>query len=50
MSFNTINIYSNFTPGDKDNSKDFDTLFTFNLTETPGYMITLHEQNLLIKA
>ena len=49
MSFITINIHCNFIPGVKDNSKEFDILYIFNLIESPGYMITLHRQTFYIK-
>ena len=49
MRFNTINIYCIFIPGINDKSKDFDTLYSFNLAELPGYMIILHRQNFYIK-
>ena len=39
MGFNTINIHCNNISGAKDNAKDTDILYTFNLTEPPGYMI-----------
>ena len=37
--FNTINIHCNIISGAKDNGKDTDILYTFNLTEPPSYMI-----------
>ena len=36
MGFNNINIHSNVISGAKDNGKDTDILYTFNLTEPPG--------------
>ena len=39
MGFNTINIHCNIISGAKDNGKDTDILYKFNLTEPPGYMI-----------
>ena len=39
MGFNTINIHCNIICGIKDNGKDSDTLYTYNLNEPPGYMM-----------
>ena len=39
MGFSTINIHFNVISGAKDNGKDTDILYTFNLTEPPGYLI-----------
>ena len=39
MGFKTINIHCNIISGAKDNGKDTDILYTFYLTEPPGYMI-----------
>ena len=39
MGFNTINIHCNIISGAKDNGKDTDILYTFNLTEPPRYLI-----------
>ena len=41
MGFNNINIHCNILSGAKDNGKDTDILFTFNLTEPPGYLINI---------
>ena len=38
MGFSTINISCNVISGVKDNSKDTEVLYTFNLTELPGYL------------
>ena len=47
MGFNTINIHCNIISGAKDNGKDTDILYTFNLTEPPGYMIINIPTNVL---
>ena len=47
MGFNTINIHCNIISEAKDNGKDTDILFTFNLTEPPGYLINIIPTNLL---
>ena len=47
MGFNTINIHCNIISGAKDNGKDTDILYTFNLTEPPGYMIINFPTNVL---
>ena len=39
MGSNTINIHCKIISGAKDNGKDTDKLYTFNLTEPPGFMI-----------
>ena len=39
MGFNTIDFNCNFLSSIKDDGKDSDILNTFNLSETPGYMI-----------
>ena len=41
MGFSTINIHCNVISGAKDNGKDTDMLYTFNLTEPPGYLINI---------
>ena len=41
MCFNNINIHCNIISGAKDNGKDRDILYTFNLTEPPGYLIII---------
>ena len=47
MGFNTIKIHSNIISGTKDNGKDTDILYTFILTEPPGYMIINNLTNIL---
>ena len=47
MGFNTVNIHCNIISGAKDNGKDTDILYTFNLTERPGYMIINIPTNVL---
>ena len=47
MGFNTINIHCNIISGAKDNGKDTDILYTFNLTEPPGYLINIIPTNIL---
>ena len=47
MGFSTINIYCNVISGAKDNGKDTDILYTFNLTEPPGYLINIIPTNIL---
>ena len=47
MGFNTINIYCNIISGAKDNGKDTDILYTFNLTEPQGYLINIIATNIL---
>ena len=39
MGFSTINIHFNVISGVKDNSKNTEVLYTFTLTELPGYLI-----------
>ena len=39
MGFNTFNIHCNIISGAKDNFKDTDLLYTFNLTKPPGFII-----------
>ena len=39
MGFSTINLHCSVISGAKDNDKDTDILYTFNLTEPPGYLI-----------
>ena len=41
MFFKNINIHCNIISGAKDNGKDTDILYTFNLTEPPGYLINI---------
>ena len=47
MGFNNINIHCNIISGAKDNGKDTDILYTFNLTEPPGYLINIILTNIL---
>ena len=47
MGFSTINIHCNAISGAKDNGKDTDIIYTFNLTEPPGYLINIIPINIL---
>ena len=47
MGFNNINIHCNIISGAKDKGKDTDILFTFDLTEPPGYLINIIPTNIL---
>ena len=47
MGFNTINFHCNIISGAKDNGNDTDILYTFNLTEPPGYLINIIPTNIL---
>ena len=47
MGFSTINIHCNVISGAKDNGKGTDILYTFNLTEPPGYLINIIPINIL---
>ena len=47
MGFNTINIHCNIISRAKDNGKDTDILYTFNITEPHGYMIIIIPTNIL---
>ena len=47
MGLKNINIHCNIISGAKDNGKDTDILFTFNLTEPPGYLINIIPTNIL---
>ena len=47
MGFSTSNIHCNVITGAKDNGKDTDILYTFNLTEPPGYLINIIPTNIL---
>ena len=47
MGFSTINIHCNVISGAKDNGKDTDIQYTFNLTELPGYLINIIPTNIL---
>ena len=45
--FSTINIHCNFISGVKDNGNNIDVLYTFTLTEPPGYLINIIPTNIL---
>ena len=47
LGFNNNNIHCNIISGAKDNGKDTDILYTFNLTEPPGYLINIKPTNIL---
>ena len=47
MGFNTINIHCNVISGVKDNGNNKDILYTFTLTEPPGYLINIIPTNIL---
>ena len=47
MGFNNINIHCNIVSGAKENGKDTDILYTFNLIEPPGYLIYIITTNIL---
>ena len=47
MSFNTITVHCNIISGAKENGKDTDILYTFNLTEPPGYLINIKPTKIL---
>ena len=47
MGFNTINIHCSIIFGAKDNCKDTDILYTFNITKPPGYLINIIPTNIL---
>ena len=47
MVFNNINIHCNIISGAKYYGKDTDILYTFNLTEPPGYLISIIPTNIL---
>ena len=47
MGINTINIHCNIISRAKDNGKDTDILYTFNLFEPPGYLINIIPTNIL---
>ena len=47
MGFSTINIHCNVISGVKDNGKTTDILYTFTLTEPPGYLIKIIPNNIL---
>ena len=47
MGFSTINIHCNVISGVKDNGNNTDILYTFTLTEPPGYLINIIPTNVL---
>ena len=47
MGFSTINIPCNVISGVKDNGNNTDILYTFTLTEPPGYLIFIIPTNIL---
>ena len=47
MGFSTINIHGNVISEAKGNGKDTDILYTFNLTEPPGYLTNIIPTNIL---
>ena len=47
MGFRTINIHCNVLSGVKDNGNNTDILYTFTLTEPPGYLINVISTNIL---
>ena len=47
MGFSNIHIHCNIISGVKDNGKDTDILYTFNLTEPPGCLINIIPTNIL---
>ena len=47
MGFSTINIHYNAISGVKDNGNNTDILYTFTLTEPPGYLINIIPTNIL---
>ena len=47
MGFSTINIHCNVISGVKDNGNNTDILYTFTLTEPPGYLINTIPANIL---
>ena len=47
MGFSTINIHCNVITGVKDNGINIDMLYTFTLTEPPGYLINIILTNIL---
>ena len=47
MGFSTINIHCNVLSGVKDNGNNTDILYTFTLTEPPGYLINIIPTNIL---
>ena len=47
MGFSTINIHCNVISGVKDNGNNTDILYTFTLTEPPGYLINFITTNIV---
>ena len=47
MEFSSINIHCNLISGVKDNGINTDILYTFTLTEPPGYLINIIPTNIL---
>ena len=47
MGFSTINIHCNVISGVKDNGNNTDILYTFTLTEPPGYLINIIPTSIL---
>ena len=47
MGFSTINIHCNLISGVEDNGNKTDILYTFTLTEPPGYLIDIIPTNIL---
>ena len=47
MGFSTINIHCNVISGVKDNENNTDILYTFTLTEPPGYLINIVPTSIL---
>ena len=47
MGFSTINIHCNVISGVKDNGNNTDIVYTFTLTEPPGYLINIIPTNIL---
>ena len=47
MGFSTINIHCNVMSVVKDNGNNTDILYTFTLTEPPGYLINFIPTNIL---
>ena len=49
MGFSIINIHCNVISGVKDNGNNTDILYTFTLTEPPGYLINIVPTNILYR-
>ena len=47
MGFSTINNHCYLISGVKDNGNNTDILYTFTLTEPPGYLINIVQTNIL---